>query len=348
MPHERFVGPDMNTLLGRAQAKLGPDAVVISCRRLPQSEGAAFELIAGPFSAPRAREGRNAGGFAAALDRAGERLSAGTEPESTSSSDASTLEPARRARFEATPSWSEADRRGERPRATAARLPRPGFGTGGSLTTMTPLVSSTWRRRMSEAAVVALVGPTGSGKTTTIAKLARHPAVFGALPVGLLCLDTYRIGAVEQSRIYAEIARLPLAVAYDSGEIPRALRTLKGCEVILVDTPGRGPGRKADHFEIREQLERLMPVEVHLTLPAGLKAEHARRILEEHRPLGVTHVIATKVDEFAGDTTVFDLASDLGLPMRWFTDGQEVPMDLKSAAPDAPGVRATPGFAEAR
>src|SRR5688572_17599736 len=89
--------------------------------------------------------------------------------------------------------------------------------------------------------VIALVGPTGAGKTTTIAKLATHPSVFGERTVGLIGLDTYRIGAVDQLRTYAEIARLPFEIAYTVEDAERARQRLAKCDVILIDAPGRSP-----------------------------------------------------------------------------------------------------------
>src|SRR5262245_3864998 len=176
--------------------------------------------------------------------------------------------------------------------------------------------------------VFALVGPTGSGKTTTLAKLANHPDVFAGDAVGLLCLDTYRVGAIEQARAYAELSRLPLEVVYDAGDLARALRRLRDCEVLLVDTAGRAPGRPHDLAETQALLRELAPTEVHLTLPAGLDPARARAVLAQHRPLGVTHVLATKMDEFPDDAVVDALAAEKDLPMRWRTTGQEVPGDL--------------------
>jgi len=180
-------------------------------------------------------------------------------------------------------------------------------------------------------AVLVVVGPTGSGKTTTIAKLANHPQVFGPRQVGLLTLDTYRVGAIEQSTLYAEIARLPLEVVHESRELKGAMKRLRDCEVILVDTPGRSPAAERDRRALAAQIRELRPFDVHLTLPAGLSRDAARRALTEHRMFGVTHLLATKTDESPDDDTPFELARDLGLPMTWLTDGQEVPADLKPA-----------------
>jgi flagellar biosynthesis protein FlhF len=186
--------------------------------------------------------------------------------------------------------------------------------------------------------VVALVGPTGAGKTTTIAKLANHPQAFGGQRVGMLCLDTYRIGGVEQSRQYAELAKLPFEVVWEAKDIARAMRRMRDCAVVLVDTPGRGPRAAADLRETQERLLAIMPDEVHLVLPAGLQRSLARRVVSVHLPLGVTHLLATKLDEYPDERGLFELARQFGLPMRWITDGQEVPRDLQ-VAPQTPGVR---------
>jgi flagellar biosynthesis protein FlhF len=181
--------------------------------------------------------------------------------------------------------------------------------------------------------LMAFVGPTGVGKTTTIAKLATHPEFFRRKQMGLLCLDTYRVGAVEQIRTYAEIAQLQLEVIYESSDLPGALRRQSGCDVILVDTPGRGPRLHADSAQVRQWLTQLVPAEVHLVLPAGLQPELVRRTIEAHRGYGITHILASKLDEAPDDWTIFDAAAEARIPMRWITDGQEVPRDVKTAAP---------------
>ena len=217
-----------------------------------------------------------------------------------------------------------------RPAPQPAHAPRPDRESArpgmGSALDVDPAV------RGGSPFVIALVGPTGAGKTTTIAKLANHPQVFGGHSVGLLCLDTYRIGAVEQSRIYAELSRIPLEVVYETLELKRALRRLAGCEVVLVDTAGRGPAARGDAAATRVALRELAAHEVHLTLPAGLQPRLARRLVDEYREWGVTHLLPTKLDELPEDSSLFDLAASCGLPVRWAADGQEVPADLRAGA----------------
>lgn len=187
--------------------------------------------------------------------------------------------------------------------------------------------------------VIALVGPTGSGKTTTLAKLATHPRVFGNRRVGILGLDTYRIGAVEQLRTYAEIARLPFAVSYGIDDLEQARARLDGCDVILIDTAGRSPRQRHDREFTAELLSRLAAREVHLTVPAGMSPHLAKGLIREARPLGVTHLLVTKVDEAPGESGIFELAVEIGYPVRWITDGQETPIDLGSAQESLDRIR---------
>lgn len=210
---------------------------------------------------------------------------------------------------------------GRRPRRRRASGPKrlPSRVTVEGLPGVTPLI-------------IALVGPTGAGKTTTLAKLANHGAVFGERTVGFISLDTYRVGALEQLQAYADLSRIPFEVIYDRSEIFRTLRRLRGNDVILVDTPGRGPHRVDDSKAVRSLLRVIQPTEVHLTLPAGLNESRARRLIEDYREHGVTHLLPTKLDEYPEEETAFALAEELLLPMRWVSNGQRVPRNLQLAA----------------
>jgi len=179
---------------------------------------------------------------------------------------------------------------------------------------------------------VALVGPTGAGKTTTIAKLATHRAAFGGRKVGLICLDTFRAGAVEQLRAYAELASVPLELVYEPDDLTAAMHRLSDRDVLLVDTPGRGPGETQDLAAVAACLERLSPNEVHLVLPAGLAPIHARRMGLRARSFGATHLLPTKLDEYPGSEATAILAEELRLPIRWMTDGQRIPGDLRDGS----------------
>ena len=133
-------------------------------------------------------------------------------------------------------------------------------------------------------------------------------------------------------RTYADLSGLPLEVAYTPEEVPAAVHRLQGCEVVLVDSAGRGPRQSSEVAALLRPLRGIGPLEVHLVLPAGLRPELARRFIIHHKPLGLTHLIVTKLDEYPEDDHVFALAEHFGLGMRWACDGQEVPSDVHSAA----------------
>jgi flagellar biosynthesis protein FlhF len=184
------------------------------------------------------------------------------------------------------------------------------------------------RARRGQPYVVALVGPTGAGKTTTIAKLAVHPEAFGGRRVGLVSLDTYRAGALEQLQGYADVAGLPLEVVYDARDVEAARRRLADCDVILVDTPGRSPRAHPLEHAWRQLLAAWRPDEIHLALPATMRHDLAAGVLAAYAATAPTHLLVTKCDEIPDDAGLAELALALDLPMRWLTDGQDVPTDL--------------------
>lgn len=185
---------------------------------------------------------------------------------------------------------------------------------------------------------IALVGPTGAGKTTTAAKLAVRRGMFGAARPGLLTIDTYRVGGMEQLATYADLADLPFEVVYDAREVDAAMKRLSGtCDVIIIDTPGRSPASAELTERWRSLLDTLDPDEVHLVIPASLRADLAVDIGRAYRATrnhcGATHLILSKVDEVPRESGISDLALSLEMPTRWVTDGQDVPSDLKPGVP---------------
>src|SRR5690625_387432 len=179
---------------------------------------------------------------------------------------------------------------------------------------------------------VGFVGPTGSGKTTSAIKAALHPDAHGERRVGLITLDTYRVGAIDEFQTYAEIAGLPLEVIYSIEDIEPALDRLKDVEVLIVDTPGRAPSAPEGPIW-RNLLRGLYPDEVHLVIPAGLRTDVAMDLREEFVLCGTTHTLLSKVDEVPGESGIAELVDALGLPARWVSTGQDVPLDLERAAP---------------
>lgn len=185
--------------------------------------------------------------------------------------------------------------------------------------------------------IIALVGPTGAGKTTTAAKLAVRPGTFGIARPGLVTIDTYRVGGMDQLATYADLAGVPFDVVYDAKEISDSLSRLRDCDVLIVDTPGRSPAAADTTDRWRSLLDALQPDEVHLVLPATMRvdlalgAERAYRTSSSH--VGATHVMLSKLDEVPAEKGITDLALSLGMSTRWITDGQDVPANLAPAVP---------------
>jgi flagellar biosynthesis protein FlhF len=110
------------------------------------------------------------------------------------------------------------------------------------------------------------------------------------------------------------------------------MRAMQGCDVVLVDTAGRGPTVNPTQDQTRAILSTLRPDEVHLCVPATMRLDLIERIRADHRAMRPTHAILTKLDEVPADRTISALASLLRLPMQWVTNGQSVPRDLVAAA----------------
>jgi flagellar biosynthesis protein FlhF len=179
--------------------------------------------------------------------------------------------------------------------------------------------------------VVALVGPTGVGKTTTVAKLAANFKLAHGVRVGLITVDTYRIAAVEQLKTYAEIIDLPLAVVNDPGEMPRALDELGAVDLVFIDTAGRSPRDEVKIRELAEFLQQARPDEVHLVLSAVAGQRNLRSAVERFATVQVDRLILTKLDEadsFGGVLAVLGLSSR---PLSYLTTGQAVPDDIEPA-----------------
>lgn len=185
---------------------------------------------------------------------------------------------------------------------------------------------------------IALVGPPGAGKTTTAMKLALHPRALGDRKVGILSLDTYRVGAMDEITTYAEIAGLPLEIVYNTHDLESGMRRLAGRDAIIVDTPGRAGGATAEAGEWVDLLCRMEPDEIHLVLPAGLRSDVAEKVASTYAAIAPTHLLLSKADELPGDEGLALIPRALGLPTRWLTEGQEVPRGLALAGPKVLGA----------
>jgi flagellar biosynthesis protein FlhF len=187
--------------------------------------------------------------------------------------------------------------------------------------------------------VIMLVGPTGVGKTTSIAKLAARYSFLmqKKYKVGLVVLDTYRIGAVEQLMQYARMMKLGIETVVDPPEFASALESLKYCDYILIDTMGSSPYDKGKIEKIYECLNANTTeynVDVVLVMPSSIKYEDLKITYDNFSTLGVDTLMFTKLDETRGFGNIFSLAYETKKPISYFSVGQEVPEDLVCASSD--------------
>ena len=180
--------------------------------------------------------------------------------------------------------------------------------------------------------VVALVGPTGVGKTTTIAKLAANLMLREGRKVGLITIDTYRIAAIDQLRKYAQIISAPLCVVSEPGQMHQATAQMADCDFILIDTAGRSPRDAPKLEELRDFMAAAAPDEVHLVLSSVGSMQSIVLALESFAGVRADRIIFTKLDEAAQIGVILEVARLMDLPLSYFTHGQDVPNDIEVAS----------------
>jgi flagellar biosynthesis protein FlhF len=181
---------------------------------------------------------------------------------------------------------------------------------------------------------ICLIGPTGVGKTTTLAKLAALLKLRLNLRVALITCDTYRIAAVEQLRTYAEIIGLPLEVVPEPSAMRAARRRFDGFDAVLIDSAGRSQNDAARLRELAEFVDAAEPDEVHLTLSAVAGRRVLEREAEAYAAVRADRVLFTKLDEAVCFGPLFGLLVSLRLPASYLCTGQEVPEHLELATPE--------------
>lgn len=184
--------------------------------------------------------------------------------------------------------------------------------------------------------ILMFVGPTGVGKTTTLAKLAARYSLMldKRYKVGVITLDSYKIAAMEQLMTYARMMRLGIERVDDPSELEHALDRLKYCDFILIDTAGHSQYDKQKLEMLKSYMQNDFHIEVSLVLSAGTKYEDLRDIYQSFSAVEIDNLIFSKLDESRSFGNIFSLACDVKKPISYFSVGQSVPNDLLVASND--------------
>jgi len=179
-----------------------------------------------------------------------------------------------------------------------------------------------------ETRIVYVAGPTGVGKTTTIAKIAAEQLFRNQRKVGFITSDTYRISAVEQLRTYASILNVPMEVVQSPGDMQRALEKLQDCDLILMDTAGRNYRNELLVSELQSLFSHSDQSETYLVLSLTSKSSDMIEIADHFNKYALDKVIFTKMDETGSYGSLFNLLDAHNLRLSYMTNGQNVPDDL--------------------
>lgn len=199
----------------------------------------------------------------------------------------------------------------------------------GCIEAMVPAAGPIVCDRTDRAKVIALVGPTGVGKTTTIAKLAASFKIREQRSVALVTIDTYRIAAVDQLRTYAQILDVPLRVVLSPAEFRDALHSLRSCDLVFVDTAGRSQNDTIKLNELRGFFELAKPDEVHLVLASNCGQQGLSAAVARFGMLGIDRIIFTKLDEAVGFGVILGVIAQVDARLSYTTTGQDVPDDIE-------------------
>ncbi|MGE5454718.1 MAG: flagellar biosynthesis protein FlhF [Methylocystaceae bacterium] len=189
------------------------------------------------------------------------------------------------------------------------------------------------KKKANRARCVMLIGPTGVGKTTTIAKLAANYGLLEGKKVALVTVDTYRIAAVEQLKTYAEIIGIPCEVVFNPTDIMKALDKHSHRDVVLIDTAGRSPRNEEQIAELTEFIKEGNPDEIILVLSATTRSEDIMEIYNRFNIFRVDKIIFTKLDETSNYGNILNAVHKTRTPLAYITNGQNVPDDIRVPDP---------------
>lgn len=190
-------------------------------------------------------------------------------------------------------------------------------------------------QRLTRQRRISLIGPTGVGKTTTLAKIAAHYLSRFDGRIGLITIDTYRIAAVEQIKVYGEIMRLPVEVVINPRELDQALEKFRDYDLILIDTAGRSPRNGLDLQELAGFLRPQLGIANNLLLSATTRERELEETIKRFSILPISNFIFSKIDECDQLGVLLNIHYKNDTPISFLTNGQRVPEDLLMPSPSA-------------
>lgn len=197
------------------------------------------------------------------------------------------------------------------------------------------LKGNCFEKKLELSRINVMIGPTGVGKTTTIAKIAAREHLVNKKQVGLITMDTYRIGAVEQLKTYASILDIPFEVVNKPSEMVEKINLLKHCDIILIDTLGTSPKNQDKLEEIREYfLDINEKINTYLVISSATERETTLNILDKYQQLNYDALILTKLDEADILTNFWCIIENNKKPVQFLCVGQDVPDDIQEATLD--------------
>lgn len=179
--------------------------------------------------------------------------------------------------------------------------------------------------------IVSLVGPTGVGKTTCIAKLAVISKILHNLDIGLISIDTYRLGAIDQLRIFSEVSNIDMLVAYEPEDIPKLISQFKKKDLIFIDTAGRSQKNKEYLLKTKQYLDAAKVDETYLVLSATSTTKNLFDVAENFKLFNYKAFMFTKIDEAVALGNVLNMVSNYKSPTIFLANGQVIPDDIISA-----------------
>lgn len=185
-----------------------------------------------------------------------------------------------------------------------------------------------------KADIICFIGPTGVGKTTTIAKIAADYLLSEDKKVGLITSDTYRIAAVEQLKTYAGILNIPIRVVESSVDLSAAIDDLNDCDIILMDTAGRNYQQKQYIDDLKQMLPDKKEIQINLVLSLTAKYEDMKKIIDNFQTIVMDQLILTKKDETSSSGAILNLIYHYSIPIRYIANGQNVPDDILTVTPE--------------